>query len=1056
MIIHYGNNEQYDLTCDIRDNSVRYRKLKGEDSLTLHFSLDTFVDFPINSWVEYPKNPGLIYTLEKPENFKKKGTENFEYTLILEGAYAKLRKYKFREKTSNRFTKLKFSLTAKPHEHLQMLVDNLNERDPKKGWTVGKCIDAVEKTISYSHNNCEEVLDMIADAFDTEWEIDRKTINICKVEYFKDNPLELSYGRGNGFKPGVGRSNFNDKAPVEILYVQGGERNIDFAKYKNNELLLPKAQRLKTDGIDYSYPGDASYEPFYSREYISSSDGLSIERYDNDKGIIFNNEDSLDCSEIYPNKEHIVTGVECIDEKSKWDIFDTNNDVDYSLKDCRIAGETATIIFQSGMLAGKEFELKQTESAITGYIHSEKRFKLVSQDIDGQTMPSKIYAPKVGDKFRLFGISLPPEYVCNNDTKTGGSWDMFREAARYLYENENPQFTFTGELDSIWAKRHWADDINVGVKLKIGSYVLFSDTQFHKEGTKIRIVGIKENINNPHSPTIELSNTPASSSISSDLAKIPANEVVVEDNHKSAIQFSKRRYRDAKETIGMLEESLLENFSESINPITVQTMSMLVGDESLQFRFVDNKTNPAVMTHTVIHNTETNRIEAAAGILQHMTMGIESISSEHKSDEHKYWNLAEYESDYLTPTAKYWLYAKVTDDGRPITAHSQYTGVFERSDKAITMKRDAGYYYLLVGILNSEYNGSRGDFVPLYGFTEILPGRITTDKIVSSDGKTYFDLLNNIIGGKINFIDGLISGLIGIGNENGTNAGLCGSGASSTDTRVWVGASAANRHRAPFRVLHNGAFFATNANITGTVNANKGVLKNVIINGSLRNAFQNGEFSIGDDFPVTGNRLRDNNNVIIPGIYTEGQFNYFVIPSDIKYSGFKATIMNTDFDGKRTNGSIYNNSAIIYENGARLSRLVIPVGEGVEMIGVGDNQGFKGWIITNRISFTESRVLRILASYEVHEKGVIAKRYGEKADYVNSVTSPANTSGVYVVPHNIGHTNYTVSANAHQGAHPCYCTVSERTNTSVTIKISTYSGNYQNYGFDVTFFGTNG
>lgn len=62
-----------------------------------------------------------------------------------------------------------------------MLVDNLNERDKEKDWKVGKVVDAVEKTISYSHSNCDEVLHMISDAFDTEWEIDRKTINICKV-----------------------------------------------------------------------------------------------------------------------------------------------------------------------------------------------------------------------------------------------------------------------------------------------------------------------------------------------------------------------------------------------------------------------------------------------------------------------------------------------------------------------------------------------------------------------------------------------------------------------------------------------------------------------------------------------------------------------------------------------------------------------------------------------------------------------------------------------------------------------------------------------------------
>ena len=61
------------------------------------------------------------------------------------------------------------------------------------------------------------------------------------------------------------------------------------------------------------------------------------------------------------------------------------------------------------------------------------------------------------------------------------------------------------------------------------------------------------------------------------------------------------------------------------------------------------------------------------------------------------------------------------------------------------------YYYFLVGILNSEYDSSR-DFVTLYGFTEVLPGQITTDVIRSADGRTYFDLQRGVISGDIHFI----------------------------------------------------------------------------------------------------------------------------------------------------------------------------------------------------------------------------------------------------------------------------------------------------------------
>ena len=50
-----------------------------------------------------------------------------------------------------------------------------------------------------------------------------------------------------------------------------------------------------------------------------------------------------------------------------------------------------------------------------------------------------------------------------------------------------------------------------------------------------------------------------------------------------------------------------------------------------------------------------------------------------------------------------------------------------------------GYYYFLTGLLGSQFDGARS-FVTVYGFTEILPGRVTVDRIVSTDGNTYFIL----------------------------------------------------------------------------------------------------------------------------------------------------------------------------------------------------------------------------------------------------------------------------------------------------------------------------
>lgn len=729
MII-YNNAGNKVLEIEVDDNSYRNRAVMGDHSLTLYYSLPEHVEIPVGSYCEFQ---GETFTLKRPENFKMKHKRLFEYTVLFDPPEANAKVWKFRNPVDGR---LKFSLTAKPHEHLQMFVDNMNRRD--KGWTVGECIDGVETLIAYDHDFCIDALTRMASTFKTEYEFTGKRVSLRKIEYNKSNPLPLSYGCGNGFKPGVGRSNTGDNPPTEILFVQGGTDNIDPSKYGSSELLLPKNQTLAYDGEHFE--DEDGFIAKNARRYVVDEAGLSIRR--DDKQLSSLAEDSLDCSEIYPKRVGTVNTVVVVDEKNNfYDIVDTSIPSSLNYEECLIEGETMTVVFQTGMLAGREFEVKYYHNAVKG--KAARRFEIVPADIDGQTMPNTTFAPKSGDKYAVFKCMLPTAYICDNATKTGASWDMFRAAVKCLFDNEDLKFTFTGELDGIWSKKDW---VNIGGRIKLGGYIRFSDEQFQKDGVLVRITGIKDYINKPHSPVIELSNTTVSGSVSSTLNDLKSEEVIVDDLHRDAIQFTKRRFRDAKETISMLEEALLDNFTNSINPIAVQTMSMLVGDESLQFRFVNSKTNPVPVTHRIIYDNETKQLTAAAGIIQHMTLGINTVSASHKVSEYKFWDMTAYTSAVLDDgKKKYYLYAKVSKTAR--------TGVFTLSENAIKLEGVSGFYHLLVGVLNSEYNEERS-FVTLYGFTEILPGRITTDKIVSTDGNTYFDLLKGIISGQIKFKSG--------------------------------------------------------------------------------------------------------------------------------------------------------------------------------------------------------------------------------------------------------------------------------------------------------------
>jgi len=690
----------------ISDESYRYRQIMGEKSVTLKVKSSDFTEIPIGSWIEYQNE---VYTILSPQSVVQNNTKDFDTTLIFEASHKLLSKYKFRD-TSGR---LKFTMTGKAVDFLRLLVTNLNGRD--SGWSEGVCLESNEKTLSFNHVYCSEALRMVVEEFETEYDISGKVISIGKVEFNIDAPLALSYGKGNGFKSGVKRSNADNYKPVERLFVQGGEKNINASVYGSKELRLPISQTLEYKG----------------RTYITDSDGVSITRAD--KPLATNFEDSIDCSHIYPKRIGTVSQViEVNASKNFYDFEDMNIPPALDYNNYLIPGEEMRVIFQTGMLAGREFRVS--------YTHNGRRFAIVPQEYDGQVMPNNPFKPALDDTYAVFGIALPNEYVCLNSTKEGASWDMFREAVAYMYDNEDQRFSFSGELDGIFAKTNW---LTIGSKIILGGYISFT-AQFQPTPALIRIVGIKDYICKPYSPVIELSNVTAATSLSSALGKIDSNEVYSETRNTETLHFAKRGFREAKNTAEALSNALL-NFSAEVNPVSVQTMQVLLGDESLQFRFVDNKTTPSRVDHVESYNSETDKFTCAAGIIQHMTLGITDVSSSHDVSEYKFWDMAAYESPVLSGFGLLYLYAKCSKETTE--------GTFELSETAKGMESETGFYHFLVGILNAEFDNDRS-YAPVYGFTEILPGRITTDKIISQDGTTYFDLLNGVIKGNISFKSG--------------------------------------------------------------------------------------------------------------------------------------------------------------------------------------------------------------------------------------------------------------------------------------------------------------
>ena len=238
-------------------------------------------------------------------------------------------------------------------------------------------------------------------------------------------------------------------------------------------------------------------------------------------------------------------------------------------------------------------------------------------------------------------------------------------------------------------------------------------------------------------------------------------------------------------------------------------------------------------------------------------------------------------------------------------------------------------------------------------------------------------------------IDGglVTSGTIQVAGSTSTIlAGMTGQGTAASSVRFWAGTSFENRSYAPYRVMQDGSVVMEKATVKGEAYINKGTinnadLDNVVINGSIANAFKNGYFklggSAGGSIIVSTLGLQNNNNVVITGTSSSWD-TAFQIPFTMEYSGFRAIIMNDYFNGQTPVGQIVSNRApsgkYFYENGRTYNTLTILPYEAVEMIGLGDDSKFYGWIILRRF-YTKATNMRGLP-FKVSYMGMVNQSGG--------------------------------------------------------------------------------
>lgn len=526
----------------VGSNSYTINEIMGDAYLQLEFSLGEYVDIRRDSYCVYN---GVRYTLIKAVNVEKISTVEYNYSARFEAPQELLENIIMSHmagegQITTKAYERNFSLAGKAHEHIEMLLRNTAERLHTNFHigTIDPSLTGV-KTVAYNVVSCKSALQLIANAFECEWwvsgnESEGYAVNLGKCSFNESNPTKLAYGHDNGVLGGTKRQLHKDAQRMTHIAVQGGSQNINTLSqlpnvppYKFSTLHLPKTLDYNdTTGIGHifydvrsnKFEGETGFN-------MATSVLLTIDRNANTMtSSLFNDaedvivERAFDLSEFYPKKSRFVTAFSFQRNNTEFYIEDNTIEDACDYKHYQLGGEKITIVFQTGALAGKTFD-------VINYDHENRRFECALADYDTISMPSvseEMWRPVVGEEFIVYGTALPKTYFADMSTDpfSGAEWEMARRTASILCENFNDKYAYSLTIDSNWLSRRTEEQRNA---LKCGFWVHFVDNQLAGGGVDIRITAVKEYLTRPLQPELTIGDEVKTVSIAQKLQQIQSS-----------------------------------------------------------------------------------------------------------------------------------------------------------------------------------------------------------------------------------------------------------------------------------------------------------------------------------------------------------------------------------------------------------------------------------------------------------------------------------------------------------------------------------------------------
>lgn len=450
----YNQNGELKLTASTSSSSTWNTELMTENAVSVSFTHPFYVPLDVNDYVLLS---GIKFSINKEYKPKQKSTQEYTYSVKFYGPEHDAQRVMYLNLTDKQYD-VQFSLDGSPREHLKKWVDNMNRIYGREVWSIGDVVVAPNQTIEYNNLSCWDALASIAEAFETEWWADGFTMNLSRCERGE----RVSLGYMQGLTSLTQSENSNDVKFFTRLIPLGSTKNIDRSRYGYSRLQLPDKSTYVDRNTQYGL-----------YEYVEEA--------------VF--------AEIFPHYTGTVTSVRT-EEKTGEDgkpftvyyFKDAGMTFDPSSKDNEIGGLVKQVSFQTGDLAGRDFE--------ANYNSATKEWEIINTyPSDDVQIPGGNLIPRAGDTYIPWNFRMPVEY------ETQAELDYKAAVDDYLAKYSEDVSKYGGDTDYIYIDKN-------SVALVLGQNVrLLSGEYFGEIGYRdSRMTKVVRKLDNLSVATIECSN----------------------------------------------------------------------------------------------------------------------------------------------------------------------------------------------------------------------------------------------------------------------------------------------------------------------------------------------------------------------------------------------------------------------------------------------------------------------------------------------------------------------------------------------------------------------